>query len=585
MRRVLPLTLAIFLVVASVAPALAAGISFTGYVDSEIKFRPNASDRWTGRTGIEIGAALSATNKYSLKLGFFDEDKYFWEKYSSWVFQPSEISLYASGALWTGGPVLKGTLGDFQMLGPIYIAGDSKNAAVRGVMVEGLPLGVIRSSVYAGWQREDIAPLPADPKTKAWGGSVNIANYKGLSLNAYGAVRTGELVASRQSQAPDGEPLIFDMTDPDSASFSVTTSPWIALITKNWALTNWPASTYYDFAYLDAEGHILYYHESGQSKYPPPSNSNAQQYGYVYVIAARYSTSQTWMRQHLKPFTGQMDKRVILQAEEKPYPYTEMVGAVEGAYRVAGFDLKGQAGRFVAISKHPWEEVEPIKGDFRIFSIGTQLDILGKEVATKPLSLNIEYRSIDSDFTPWARSTDTDSLSDKYNRIEAQRGQKGINFVASTAFLPENPVDTKLTFDSYTKENKNYQSMSLELATVVSGYELTSKLGTDGTEVGVARNLDLGIKDITKFRPSLKLVMSPNSTTPTSVLGLSAVVSLGGFRNINLDASHEATGDESVTTFTGSYKAPNGWELKAGWTSDKEKVDDTYISLYYKVNL
>ncbi|MGE5482869.1 MAG: hypothetical protein ACM3VX_08210, partial [Bacteroidota bacterium] len=161
MRRVLPLVAALSLVLAAVAPTLAAGITFTGYVDSEIKLRPNADDRWTGRTGIEIGAALSSTNKYSLKLGFFDEDKYFWEKHSSWIFQPSEISLYAQGALWTGGPVLKGTLGDYKMLGPVYIAGDDEIASMRGVMVEGLPLGVIRASVYAGWPRADLDPLEA----------------------------------------------------------------------------------------------------------------------------------------------------------------------------------------------------------------------------------------------------------------------------------------------------------------------------------------------------------------------------------------------------------------------------------------
>jgi len=261
--------------------------------------------------------------------------------------------------------------------------------------------------------------------------------------------------------------------------------------------------------------------------------------------------------------------------------------------------LKGQLGRLVTTEhitpKQPGlptqKESSKSFASFYIVSASTDVPI-GTELAAKPLTLTGEYRNIDEGFTPWARSTVTDTSESGYNRIEAQRGQRGFNLVASSTIVPENPVDIKLTLDSYTRGEEKSQTATLELATKLAGYELASKLGTDSTELAVAREINLGIKDITKFKPSYTVTLGADSSSSYK-LALDMVVSLGAFRGIAANFGYETklqAGQQNATTITSAsatYKAPNGWELSGGWVSpdDTSTRDDTYLRLYYKVNI
>lgn len=595
MRRVVPLLLAGVLVSGVSGSALAASLSFTGSIDAEITYTPE--DKWMGRTGIEISSGMSATNKYTLKLGYFDEEKNFWQGYSTWTFRPSEISLYAQGALWSGGPTLKGTLGDFAMLGPVYIAGDTEKAALRGIMVENLPFGATRTSVYWGWPREDIAPLTAEPQSKSWGGSVGIANYRGLSLTAYGAIRTGQFESSwgdSTRRAPDGTVMVFDHVD------ETNVSPYegLYLYTENYHRSSgWYSSLNWDMAFITSDGRIIKYIPAGTSKdgWGPPDTNPA----YEYVITAYKDPALQWIRDHIKPY-AETEQRVMWESSYiDVHNYAEAVGALEGTYAIAGLRLKGQLGRLVTTEhitpKQPGlptqKESSKTFASFYIVSASTDVPI-GTELAAKPLTLTGEYRNIDEGFTPWARSTVTDTSESGYNRIEAQRGQRGFNLVASSTIVPENPVDIKLTLDSYTRGEEKSQTATLELTTKLAGYELASKLGTDSTELAVAREINLGIKDITKFKPSYTVTLGADSSSSYK-LALDMVVSLGAFRGIAANFGYETklqAGQQNATTITSAsatYKAPNGWELSGGWVSpdDTSTRDDTYLRLYYKVNI
>lgn len=608
MRRFVLLLAAGLLVLTAVKSTQAASLSFTGYVDSEIKYTPE--DKWTGRTGIEIGAEMGAVNKYSLKLGFFDEDRYFWEKYTSWEFRPSSISLYAQGRLWSNGPTVKGTLGDFAMLGPVSIAGNANYAALRGVLVEGFSLGAAKLSGYWGWPCADIAPLKAGPTSPAYGVGLNIANYKGLKLDAYGAVRRGEytvipdvpLTVDAAWIAPDGTMFTFDHIDEP-----FTTSGGLWLYTRNFAGST-TISAYSDAAYVREDGSIVRYRRSnnysdlGGRPLPPTANSD---YAYLIVGWTGADKKHLWMREHIEtPYNNDPQVKFSSALAGTDYhTYSQAVGVLEGSFKVSDITVKGQLGRLVTVDSYYRRKVDgtstPVQRDetkasFRIVSASTGIP-LGTEFATKPLTITAEYRRIDEGFTPWARSTDPN-----VNRIEAQRGQRGINLQLSTTVLPVNPIDLKFTFDSYSKgeegQEEKASSSAIELGTMLAGYEFAGKLGTGGVELGVARNVVLGIPDVTKLRPSLKVMFEEESRT-TSTFALATEFNLGPFRKISADLSYEVVGEidpetnqrvsRAVSSITASYTAPNGWSLKAGWRdpNDESKRDDTFLSLYYKVNI
>ncbi|MBE3584122.1 MAG: hypothetical protein IMX01_08420 [Limnochordaceae bacterium] len=616
MRRFVPLLVVPVLLLAMTRPALAASLTFTGYVDAEIKYTPE--DKWTGRTGLEITAGMSATNKYSLKLGFFNEDRNFWESYSTWTFRPSDISLYAQGRLWTNGPIVKGTMGDFKMLGPVYMAGDDSKAAVRGAMVENLPFGALKFSGYYSWPRAVIDPLDAGATSRVWGGTVNIANFKGLKVDAYGAVRTGqfETMWGMPPHAPDGAELKFDHTNE-----MVSPYQGLHLFNTNYGRSTWIASLDWEMAFIDKDGYIIKYIPAKVSKSgwgPPTANTS-----YSYVIAA-YMYESTgayqWMKSHLQPYEGTHNP-VVFQPSggTDSHRYTEAVGAIEGAYTIAGLRLNGQFGRMMTSDQvtpkpssvapaavnsfgvRPWdlpkEPAKSSKSSASFFIVSASTDVpVGAELATKPLTLTVEYRNINEGFVPWARSTVTDPSQEGYNRIEAQLGQNGFNFVASTTVLPANPVDVKVTVDSYTKGQERSQTSSLEMATRLASYEVSGKLATDGAGLGVARNINLGIPDITKLRPSYTFTIDPSSQVKHT-LALSTEFNLGGFKKITAEFSYELASKvdpttnksflDAATTATASYTAPNGWSLNAGWKDpdDPTKRDDTFFNLYYKVNI
>ncbi|MGE5481804.1 MAG: hypothetical protein ACM3VX_02700, partial [Bacteroidota bacterium] len=304
---------------------------------------------------------------------------------------------------------------------------------------------------------------------------------------------------------------------------------------------------------------------------------------YAYIIAGHGSKSD-WMKAHLLPYKGDMTKTVqITNLGAPPAPYHAMVGASEFTYKLAGINLSGQLGRYIVVD--PQRLTPRSKADFQIIKGQTSLDVLGKDVATKPLSVALEYRNIASDFTPWARSTVTDSSSSSYNRVEAQRGQRGWNFTASTTVFPANPVDVGLTYDIYTKDSSSYNSYTLSLGTQYAGYNVSNKITSSSVTLAVSRSLQLGIPVIAKFIPKYEVGFSSGSTTST--FSLDSTWAIGGFRNIELDASYKVTnGSTAKTLLTAAYKSPNGWELEAGWSSDDAAAkDERYLTLYYKLSL
>ncbi|MBE3577577.1 MAG: hypothetical protein IMX00_07780 [Limnochordales bacterium] len=552
----------------------------SGYVDAEISYNP--VDKWRGRLGFDIYAWISNA-EVNFGINRWYQLPSFWEDPSQWTVVPDNLAirLRTKGSLWSGGPQLTGTLGDFNMLGPVYIAGKWGANKIRGIQLQDIPFPAnSKTAVYWGWEPAPEAPVAQTKTAFGYGFATEIPNFRGLNLKVYAAFRNGKVPVPKEGQgpptiiAPDGTSQTFTHINPTGYGAE-------QLHLYTYEATAFGASVYWDYAFIDSEGHVIDYWPQKNLSKPPLPREGVTSYKY---IVAGHGSKADWMKLHLLPYKGDMTKTVqILNVDAPLEPYHAMVGATEFTYKLAGINLSGQMGRYITVD--PRQSTPKSTADFQIIKGQTSLDVLGKDVATKPLSLELEYRNIATGFTPWARSTETDSTKSGYNRIEAQRGQRGWNFTVKTTVIPENPVDVGFTYDTYTKDSKSYHSYTLSLGTKYAGYDLSNKVTSSGVTFAVSRSLQLGIPAVTKFIPKYELEFASGSTTST--LSLDSTWAIGGFRNIELDASYEVTnGSAAKTTLTAEYKSPNGWELEAGWSSDDAAAqDERYFTLYYKLSL
>lgn len=550
-------------------------ISPSGYVDASITYNP--VDKWQGRVGFDIYAWISnAQVNFGINRWYQLPD--FWTDPNPWSVVPDNLAvrLRTKGALWSGGPQLSATLGDFNMLGPVYIAGKWGANKIRGLQLQEIPLpGNAQSALYWGWEAAPEVPIAQAKTAFGYGFSANIPNFHGLSLKVYAAFRNGKvMVVQPQIIAPDGATAEFTHVNPSGYGAE-------QLHIYTYEAFAFGASRFWDYAFIDPDGHVIDYWPQENLTKPPLPRKGVTPYAY---IVAGHGSKATWMKQHLQPYKGDMTKTVqLVNMDAALEPYHAAVGATEFSYKVGGVNLSGQVGRYIVVD--PRQDTPRSVADFQIVKGETSLSVLGSDIATKPLSLALEYRNIAAGFTPWARSTDTDPSSSSYNRIEAQRGQRGWNFTAKTTAFPANPVDVGLNYDTYTKGDKSYQSYTLSLGTRYAGYDLANVISPGSVSFAISRSLELGMPVITKFVPKYEVKFGSGSTVST--LSLDSTWTIGGFQGIELDASHQIAADSAVkTVITASYKSPNGWELKTGWSSDDAAArDERYFKLYYKVSL
>ena len=574
MRRrgfLLALVVGAMLTANMVPDARAAGLSLSGSSQTTISYTPESG--WKGDQYLQLSIGVS-----SIYLRWFEETQPFWNTFSPVTLYPSSITLRTTGPFWANGPNLKGALGDFNIPGPVYIAGQSGVNRIKGILVEDIPFpGTSNSSkVYWGWEGSPASPVMSGATALGYGFSTKINDFHGLGLSLYGAMRNGMLPIypgdGPKVIAPDGSEMIFSVINGQSDPYD-----GLHLFTEEYSRTSWFASLDWDMAFFDKDFRLVNYIDAGTYKtgWGPPGTSP----NYDYVIAAyKYRPEPfNWMRTHLR---GRLNETIQLHnLETVPTPYHALVGAAEFTYNLAGIDLSGQVGRYIVDDPR---NSDLSKADFKVIKGKTTLAVLGKEVATKPLSLTLEYRNIESGFMPWARSTETRSDYSGYNRIEALRGQKGWNFNASTTVFPENPVDVSLTYDTYVKDSQTTTSYTLVLATKYAGYNLTNTLSSSESSVEISRPLQLGIPAITKFTPAYKLTLAG---TPKHTFSLDSNWAVGGFKGIEVDVTYEAQGSSTTTSLAASYNAPNGWGFSAGWKQpdDQSTTNDTYLKVYYKI--
>lgn len=455
MRRLLAFFALLFVVAAVHAgAAYAANLGISGFVETKVNYTPE--DSFSAQTQVQFGASTSS-GKLSLSLAYYDATRKIWEshpKLDSGTYYPYSMTLTASGPWWKNGPTVTTKLGDFDMLGPSYIAGDTAwppARQIRGVLVSDLSYQGVKLSGYFGWPKYSKTPSsspplpPVDParSTLVYGGAVNVANLRGVKVDLFGAVRQGNLllVTPKTVKAANGNTQTLTAVNPVSMS-----SNQLLLFTREASKRpNEVTNIWWTYVLLDKDMKVLEVRPAGTGPVPTgPNNSTA----YAYVLAGHESKA-TWLKDNC-PVRSTVQ---ILDSANNPVdlstmikPYREAIYAVEAAYKLAGINLSGQWGRQVVVDPRPADSKpnQDFTAGFRTLTASTDLDILDKVMATKPLSLSLAYRNIDKDFVPWAALKDSSS-----NPIYGQRDQRGFKLTASTTVFPDNPVDVSLELDTY----------------------------------------------------------------------------------------------------------------------------------------
>lgn len=576
-KRLSYLILATALSVAA-APAQAGTLNLGGSTETTIKYTPE--DNWTGQTYLQIYASTGSSGA-SISLRWYEDTKPFWQSLSALTFQPYAITLTKKGSLWSGGPNFTTKLGDFNILGPNYIAGDWAGKQVRGIMFEDVPYAGMNISGYFGWPIYGKTPLNPEGTTKSFGASAEIANFRGLKLDAYGVGRVGKYLPAPIIEASDGATKQVTNVNP---VYGLTDE--FNLFTRQ--ATGRPDLKWWVYYKIADDGTIMekIAYPDVRPSHPTPETD------YGFLLAA-HGSSVTWADAHLQ--VGQKIKFIHPVTKEEISPddvgvkqdYKELVGALEASYKLLGLDINGKFGRQIRFEG----TYAPQVTNFQLVTVSSQLDVLGKDVATKPLSLTLGFRNIDQEFWPWAASTVVDSSSSSYNYIHHHRDEVGIKVTASTSILPDNPIDVTVETESFIKKsqpsNPATTTNSLSLATKLGAFSVNTSVKTSGMSFSVSRSLPVWTP-LESLTPTYTLTM-PTDGSVTQEVKLEGKLSLGGFKSISTTATYTATrtatGTSSATTsLLAKYTAPNGLNFEAKLTrpDDTSSRGDTYAKVSYK---
>ncbi|MBE3584123.1 MAG: hypothetical protein IMX01_08425 [Limnochordaceae bacterium] len=590
----------------------AAGLSISGSGKVTLRYSPAYDSKWVGETYLLL--SLGTSNIY---LRWYETTQQFWNPFGEITLPPSSIALNATGPLWTGGPSISGTLGDYRIngLGPDYLFGPTgwpPADALRGVLARDLKVGKLTMSGFFGWptynQSNTTPIIQIGPTAMAWGASLNLPEFAGIKTNLYGAMRVGTLsvrsvVTVVQANKPhdqwpmavitrvnptdtgqNGDLLLFSQDAPKAPKEIIPSPYWAyAFLDKDFKVIN---TQYGDPRPDKPSGNVAYILAGHDYQDPtPPYAPNGPQ-------------NASWITTYLHPgdtvrFENGPGKQVDPVHPDKA-PGSEAFGGIELQGKHANVSWSLKAARQVVVDPNPvaYPKMLPYQqftAGMYMASASTTLEVPGKELATKPLQLTLDWRNIDANFHPWPSSTQTDPTQSYYNYVYAHRDQQGIHFNAKTTVFPAQPVDLTLDTDSYTKKSAptagTTRSYSLTAATTLRGYSFTSTLSSDATSIQVSRSLP-AVGPISSITPTYKLTFA---TPLKHEVQVDVKLSVGGFRDISTTTNYTAQGSNTTTSIQASYTSPNGWALAGKWTgwsdpTKKPTVDDNYATVSYSLS-
>ncbi|MBE3576304.1 MAG: hypothetical protein IMX00_01175 [Limnochordales bacterium] len=213
---------------------------------SQVRILFTPEEGWRGeiylRPEVTVGAFApeGVAPQLLLRLGAGGQTADFQEETWVWSLSPEEITLFASGPLWEGGPPAIGVLGEFRLPLPGYLGGDSRRNGVRGVALT--EIGILPSvdaDLFYGWTSQSVPPLLRSEESPGsdyltGGGRAQWRPAPDLGVELAAAWREGSLpadyFATNDMSQPGGS--CFYREDVGAVALS---RPWRGLQLSAWA--------------------------------------------------------------------------------------------------------------------------------------------------------------------------------------------------------------------------------------------------------------------------------------------------------------------------------------------------------------
>ncbi len=551
LQRVLVVAVALLCVLGSVAGA--APISVSGSVEAKLEY--TTEGEWIGSTRLNLSGQLSGQDLW-IGLRWYEASKKMWEPELPSIspFTPYAISLTARGPLWEGGPSFTRTLGDFNLPGPAYMAGQSNAKESQGIMVKDIRVLGANLSGFFAWPKYTVGPLKNEKTTMSWGVAADLPSIFGIDLDVYHNVRSGQFDNALAIKLPDGQ------TKP-IAAIDITDELWhyantLILYTEN--ATQQPYWTqFWSFVKLRKDGTIVDVivrpPDEGTVTAPTPESD------YDYLLAGHESMAD-WIEENIAPLgPGAKLTFVDLGTGAPTVPgeakgsLVESVTAIEGTYQWKGATIKLTQG----VQNLDYGEAGSKAYAFRTVSVSGSVGSAGKLMA-QPVAMTLTYRDVDADFLPWAALRDADA-----NPVYGWRDRKGLAFNLNTALFPKSPVSVGISVNSYTEkttdEKQSDQSFTLSWTAAPTK-----------------------IPFVDTFKPVL--TVRRNSAGEESITPrVEAAFSFGGFKNIQMAVQQVYTNQKPGTLdWTTTYTDPSGFVFEMERHYPPEADPLTSFSVTYK---